>query len=160
MDAVQLIEADHKKMRGLFERFKKAKSPDQQKSIMTEILVELKGHSEFEEQLVYPPARQTVGDELIDESEEEHHMADVLMMELAEMDAEDEKYEAKATVLEEMLLHHMEEEEKEMLPKLKKVQGDTFTNSDLPKRRKEFAKMAEEFIPGAAAKQPTKARSR
>lgn len=148
MNAVQIIERDHKKMRSMFERFKKAKSPDKKKSIMDEILTDLKGHSDFEEELVYPPARIIVGEEMIDESEEEHHLADTLMAELLEMDGADEKFEAKATVLEEMLLHHMEEEEKEMLPKLAKVQKDTFGGADLESERKAYHAKAQEMIQG------------
>jgi hemerythrin-like domain-containing protein len=53
------------------------------------------------------------------ESYEEHHVADVLCLELAAMKPEDERYTAKATVLIENVTHHIEEEEQEWFPQVR-----------------------------------------
>ena len=50
------------------------------------------------------------------ESYEEHHVADVLVMELSAMAPEDERFTAKTTVLIENVRHHIEEEEDEWFP--------------------------------------------
>jgi len=53
------------------------------------------------------------------ESYEEHHVADVLCMELAGMSADAERFDAKATVLIENVTHHIEEEEQDWFPKVR-----------------------------------------
>jgi hemerythrin-like domain-containing protein len=53
------------------------------------------------------------------ESYEEHHVADVLCMELAAMSPEDERYTAKTMVLIESVRHHMDEEEQEWFPQVR-----------------------------------------
>jgi hemerythrin-like domain-containing protein len=57
------------------------------------------------------------------ESYEEHHVADVLCMELAAMSADDERFDAKTTVLIENVTHHIEEEEREWFPKVREGLG-------------------------------------
>jgi len=53
------------------------------------------------------------------ESYEEHHVADLLVMELSLMKATDERFDAKTTVLIENVLHHMDEEEQDWFPKVR-----------------------------------------
>ena len=53
------------------------------------------------------------------ESYEEHHVADVLCMELAGLPAGAERFAAKATVLIENVTHHIEEEEQDWFPKVR-----------------------------------------
>ena len=53
------------------------------------------------------------------ESYEEHHVADVLVMELANMKPTDERFDAKTTVLIENVQHHMDEEEQEWFPQVR-----------------------------------------
>ena len=57
------------------------------------------------------------------ESYEEHHVADVLCMELRPMNPEDERFDAKTTVLIENVTHHMDEEEQDWFPKVREGLG-------------------------------------
>ncbi|MET0768024.1 MAG: hypothetical protein ABWY50_10305, partial [Aeromicrobium sp.] len=59
------------------------------------------------------------------ESYEEHHVADVLVVELAAMDPEHERFTAKTTVLIENVTHHMDEEEQDWFPKVREGLGRT-----------------------------------
>lgn len=59
------------------------------------------------------------------ESYEEHHVADVLCTELAVMNADDERFDAKTTVLIENVTHHVEEEEQDWFPKVREGLGRT-----------------------------------
>ena len=70
---------------------------------------------------MYPRVRALLPDLEDDvlESYEEHHVADVLVMELAAMDRSDERFEAKATVLIENVTHHIDEEEQDWFPKVR-----------------------------------------
>ena len=53
------------------------------------------------------------------ESYEEHHVADVLVLELSTMEPEDERFTAKTTVLIENVEHHMAEEEQDWFPQVR-----------------------------------------
>ena len=82
-------------------------------------------HTYIENEVMYPRVRELVP-ELEDdvlESYEEHHVADVLVMELAAMKPEDERFTAKTTVLIENVRHHIEEEEDEWFPKVREALG-------------------------------------
>jgi hemerythrin-like domain-containing protein len=60
---------------------------------------------------------------MIDEAFEEHHVVDLVLAELPQVDPEDERFEAKMTVLSELVKHHVEEEEEEMFPMAEKKLG-------------------------------------
>jgi hemerythrin superfamily protein len=74
---------------------------------------------------MYPEVRKLLPDLEDDvlESYEEHHVADVLCFELATMTPDDERFDAKVTVLIENVTHHIEEEEKEWFPKVREGLG-------------------------------------
>ena len=127
MDAVKLLKDDHKKVKDLFRQFEKARSADRKKAIAVEAMHELEVHAEVEEEIFYPAAKAKAdkeGKALVAEAVEEHHVVKVLIGELKAMRAVNEQYEAKFTVLIENVEHHIEEEEKEMLPDAKKTLGD------------------------------------
>ena len=87
---------------------------------------ELEVHAEVEEEIFYPAAKAKAdkeGQELVAEAVEEHHVVKMLIGELKAMPEVNEQYEAKFTVLIENVEHHIEEEEKEMLPDAKKTLG-------------------------------------
>ncbi len=82
-------------------------------------------HTYIENEVMYPAMRRLLP-ELEDdvlESYEEHHVADVLCVELAAMSPDAERFDAKATVLIENVTHHIEEEEQEWFPKVRSGLG-------------------------------------
>jgi len=126
MDAVKLLKDDHKKVKDLFRQFEKARSADRKKTIAEEAMHELEVHAEIEEEIFYPAAKAKAdaeGKELVAEAVEEHHVVKMLIGELQAMREVNEQYEAKFTVLIENVEHHIEEEEKEMLPDAQKTLG-------------------------------------
>ena len=54
---------------------------------------------------------------MMNEAVEEHHLVHVLIKELKKLKPKDEVFQAKFKVLGELVKHHIEEEEGEMLPK-------------------------------------------
>jgi hemerythrin superfamily protein len=82
-------------------------------------------HTYIENEVMYPRIRELmpeVEDDVL-ESYEEHHVADVLVMELAAMKPQDERFTAKTTVLIENVEHHIGEEEDEWFPKVREGLG-------------------------------------
>ncbi|MEP7153336.1 MAG: hemerythrin domain-containing protein [Nitrospira sp.] len=114
---VEMLKDDHKKVKGLFDEFESAEGGEQAAIALTAIH-ELEIHAELEETLIYPAVREAIDEtEMIDEAVEEHHLVHVLIAELKKLRPSDEKFHAKFCVLSELVKHHIEEEEGEMLPK-------------------------------------------
>jgi len=127
-DAIVLLKEDHREVRAQFRAFRKPdQTPVQKQRIVDSILELLTIHTYIENEVMYPRVRDLLPDLEDDvlESYEEHHVADVLCVELAAMDATDERFDAKTTVLIENVEHHMDEEEKEWFPKVRKGLGRT-----------------------------------
>ncbi|MEU4774586.1 hemerythrin domain-containing protein [Micromonospora sp. NPDC023644] len=126
-DAIVVLKEDHKEMRRLFKAFQDAEEgpPARRQKLVNEILEALTVHTYLENEVMYPEVRKLLPDleDDILESYEEHHVADVLCAELFTMDAGDERFNAKTTVLIENVLHHVEEEEQEWFPKMREALG-------------------------------------
>ncbi|MNY51801.1 DNA nickase [compost metagenome] len=75
-------------------------------------------HIQIEEELFYPPAKQVDG-ELILEAFEEHHMVKILLEEIEKTQPSNERYVAKLNVLQEILEHHIQEEEQTLFIELR-----------------------------------------
>jgi hemerythrin superfamily protein len=125
MNATALLETDHKRVKGLFEEFRSAgeRAHKTKEGIADKVFAELKVHTTLEEEIFYPAVRKQGGElaDMVAEGLEEHHVVDVLMEELQELDSDDEQYEAKFTVLMENVEHHIEEEEGELFPEVEKA---------------------------------------
>jgi hemerythrin-like domain-containing protein len=127
-DALHILAEDHKKVLDMFEEFEEIKNdPDEEaKQLLIETAcAELTIHAQVEEEIFYPAAREVIDEmDLLDEAEVEHASARQLITELAAMEPDDDLYDAKFTVLGEYVKHHIQEEEKELFPKLKKAEID------------------------------------
>ena len=110
-DAIALLKADHRTVEELFASFEKA-SGNGRKEIAERICLELTVHAKIEEQIFYPACEGKVEDDLLKEAYVEHDGAKVLIAEIEAGGPSDEFYEAKVTVLQEQIEHHVEEEEK------------------------------------------------
>ena len=121
-DAIVILKDDHKEVRGLFREFEKPTTTNARKGTIVKKVIELLTvHTYIENEVMYPEVRRLLP-ELEDdvlESYEEHHVADVLVMELAALKPGDERFEAKTTVLIENVRHHMDEEEQDWFPKVR-----------------------------------------
>src|SRR3978361_1586242 len=126
-DAIVLLKADHKELRGVFKQFQQAgEDATEKKGQLVQRMIELLTvHTYLENELVYPEVRRLLPDleDDILESYEEHHVADVLCLELAALSPDAERFDAKTTVLIENVTHHIEEEEQEWFPKVREGLG-------------------------------------
>ncbi len=122
--AIAILKKDHATVKELFARFEKAKSRSPKNKIIDQAIAALKIHAILEEELFYPTVRAHVGSKLMNEADEEHHVAKVLIAELDRNRSKNDHYYAKFTVLAESVRHHIKEEENEMLPKAKELDID------------------------------------
>lgn len=126
-DAIVLLKNDHQEIRKVFSEFEKAgDNAHVAKGKLVDRMIELLTvHTYIENEVMYPRVRDLLPDLEDDvlESYEEHHVADVLVMELAGMKPDAERFTAKTTVLIENVTHHMDEEEQDWFPKVREGLG-------------------------------------
>lgn len=125
--AIDMLVDDHKKVKKLFKDFDKLKEKgdaEDKQALVEEICNELILHTQIEEEIFYPAARDVVEEDMLNEAEVEHASAKDLIEQIQALDPSDPMYDAKVTVLGEYIEHHVEEEEKEMFPKMKKSKLD------------------------------------
>jgi hemerythrin-like domain-containing protein len=145
-DAIVLLKEDHKEIKRVFRDFESAgEEAETRKGQLVDRMIELlTQHTYIENEVMYPRVRALLPDleDDILESYEEHHVADVLIMELTDMSPSDERFDAKTTVLIENVEHHIDEEEDEWFPKVREGLG-----------RKQLQEIGEEML-AAKAKAP------
>ena len=121
MDAITLLKNDHKTVDKLFKSYEKAgdRAKATKRKLAAQIIKELSIHAAIEEEIFYPAARNAVEETTPEvlESLEEHHIVKWVLSELEGMDPSDERFDAKVTVLIELVRHHVDEEEHELFPR-------------------------------------------
>jgi len=126
-DAISLLKADHKKVRGMLDELEKTteRAVKKREKLLADIENELRVHTDIEETIFYPAFLAAVkakeDREMYFEAVEEHHVVKVVISEMKNTDAGTEQFGAKSKVLKELVTHHAKEEEKEMFPAARKV---------------------------------------
>ncbi|MBW8371892.1 MAG: hemerythrin domain-containing protein [Thiobacillus sp.] len=142
-DACDLLDADHKAVKKLFNEFEKltesrGNTREKKRMLADQICQELTVHAQIEEEIFYPAIRKAVKDELMmAEAEVEHMSAKDLIAQIQEMEAGDALFDAKVTVLGEYIDHHVKEERNEMFPKARASKVDLVKMRDALQARKE-----------------------
>ena len=126
-DAIVLLKDEHKLIRKAFRDFEKAgeNAHAAQAAAVDRMIELLTVHTYLENEVMYPRVREllpALEDDVL-ESYEEHHVADVLVVELSAMKPTHERFAAKTTVLIENVEHHMDEEEKDWFPQVREGLG-------------------------------------
>jgi hemerythrin superfamily protein len=112
-DAITLLRNDHRHAEDLFQQFEKARTEDRKRDLAMKVCEALRVHAQIEEEIFYPAFFEAVGDEeLHHEAIVEHDGAKKLIAEIESSGRDDEYFEARVTVLSEMVKHHVKEEEK------------------------------------------------
>lgn len=162
-DAIELLMQDHKEVKAMFGAFKKLKEgedADEDKAeLVQQICTALTIHATVEEEIFYPAVRAAIDDEdLMDEADVEHAGAKELIAQLDAASPGDDHYDAKVTVLGEMIDHHVKEEEGEMFPKAKKAIDTKAVGAALASRKAELASEMGEAAPIPASKKANSGR--
>jgi hemerythrin superfamily protein len=111
-DAIKLLKSDHREVERLFGQFESARSRDRQQEIAGRICDALKAHTTIEEEIFYPAFLEATDEkDMHHEAEIEHEGAKRLIEEIEATGSGDDHFEARVTVLREMIRHHVKEEE-------------------------------------------------
>lgn len=123
MGYVEHNKEEHNKAKALMVKVEEAKKEDTKRTLFNELFVMIHAHHSSEESVVYPELKKRVTGEnlsVILEMIEEHHLGNYQFSLLDRTSTENETWDAKFAVLKEVLEHHMDEEEKEISPMIKK----------------------------------------
>ena len=149
MKATDLLKKQHKEVKALFKKVEGTENARQRRQLLNEISQSLEGHTLIEEEIFYPAVRglqtQKV-EEMVLEAYEEHHVVKLVLAELPRVNPEDERFEAKMTVLAELVEHHADEEEKEMFKTAQKLGKDELQSlgAQMEERFEAFRRKASE----------------
>jgi hemerythrin superfamily protein len=139
-DAIALLKEDHWAVEKLFKEFEGAKGEGRKEKLARRICMELTVHTKIEEEIFYPACKGKVDEDLLKEAYVEHDAAKLLIAEIeAGSGQSDDYFDAKVQVLSEQIEHHVEEEEKELFPEVRKADLDLKAlGEQLAARKKEL----------------------
>jgi hemerythrin-like domain-containing protein len=123
MDAIKLLEQQHHEVEELFRKVDKTSSANVRLHLFEQIGDSLAVHCTIEEKIFYPAVFAAKTKDILLEATEEHLGAKRLIADLLALAPTEEHYKAKLTVLKEQILHHVDEERKELFPKARKLLG-------------------------------------
>jgi len=129
MNAIDLLKADHEKVKGILSQLSDSTDRALKKRVdlLDKLEMEITIHTQLEEQILYPAFKEAGGkeqDEMYYEAKEEHRTVDSLVLpDLKATDPSTPEFAGRVKVVKELLEHHIEEEETEMFPKAKKLLG-------------------------------------
>jgi len=118
-DAIEMLKADHRRVRALFQRYDETDDQAMRQGIVAELFVELELHTQLEETVFYPAfADETnqAGQDLVAASLDDHEDIDVLVEELRGLEADQEAFAAKFQDLRTKGEQHVQDEESQMFP--------------------------------------------
>ena len=120
-DVIELIEREHRQVEALFQNFRETGNS----ALVSNICDELDAHAAAEEQAFYPVVRDDVpsGKKLAGEAEDEHGEARQLIGRIRRTSDPDHVVEL-VNELEQVVSHHVDEEEQEMLPSARRSLGE------------------------------------
>lgn len=129
MNAIELLEQDHKTVKKLLEELSNTteRALKKRTELLARIELELQAHTTIEEEIFYPALTQA-GDKddvkMYHEAKEEHRTVDSLVLpDLKQTEPSTTEFSGRVKVVKELLEHHIEEEETEMFPQAKKLLG-------------------------------------
>ncbi|HZN12113.1 MAG TPA: hemerythrin domain-containing protein [Blastocatellia bacterium] len=144
MDAIELLKKDHRKVSELFKQAEAAEGEARKEQLFEKIKTELETHTHIEETVFYPALeRHEELKDLVLEAYEEHKQVKTLIREIGQLVEGSEKFDAKLKVMGENVEHHVEEEEEEMFPKVRKLMSATQLGQlgkELEEAKQSFAK--------------------
>ncbi|HET6146829.1 MAG TPA: hemerythrin domain-containing protein [Polyangia bacterium] len=121
MDAIELLESQHREVEELFSEIEDAGDTATKAALFEELADKLAIHAAIEEHHFYPAVKADRTEDILLEALEEHLGIKRVLADLLKTEADDETFDAKIKVLKETVSHHVEEEESDLFPKVRKL---------------------------------------
>jgi hemerythrin-like domain-containing protein len=142
LDILQEIKSEHDEFRSLITEIENA-SDSKKKSLFNELNIKIHAHHEAEETVLFPDVKSKSdeeGKDVVMEMIEEHNLGAYQLSLLDRTSIENETWDAKFSVLKEVLTHHMDEEEKELFQQAREV----LTKAELKEKYEPFEEKNDE----------------
>jgi hemerythrin superfamily protein len=121
MNAIDLLEAQHREVEDLFSKIDKSKDAGKKEQAFIELADGLAIHASIEEHHFYPAVMEKRTDDMLLESVHDHLAIKRALGELLDTDVEDPSFDAKLDALRDEVEHHVEEEESDLFPRVMKI---------------------------------------
>jgi hemerythrin-like domain-containing protein len=124
MNAITMLTDDHRAVKKLLSELESTteRGVKTREELFTRLKADLTVHEIIEEEIFYPALKEhPKAKDIVLEAYEEHNVVDTLMGELSSLPVDDERWGAKAKVMQENIEHHIEEEEGDMFKKARQV---------------------------------------
>jgi hypothetical protein len=126
MNAIRFLKAQHKQVDQLFKQIEAAESTREKKQLFEELAAMLVGHDAIEREIFYPACERKMGlDDVLGEALVEHGYVEFGLYEADEARGK-KGFDFRMSVLSEMVKHHVEEEEKDLLPRVEKEMDEKY----------------------------------
>lgn len=157
-DPMRILKADHREVEQLLKRLADTDEGDERNELAREVQMKLTSHMEIEESIVYPPVSEEVGEEDREEAETEHRLARQGLETMMSM-LDQPGFGASVQMLLGGITHHVEEEERELLPELRDAleRDDWLSMGDAIATAKEAAGLP---VPTTSSRRSGKRRNR
>ncbi|HEY2321256.1 MAG TPA: hemerythrin domain-containing protein [Thermoanaerobaculia bacterium] len=124
-NAISMLKSDHATVKRLLRELNASTTVRDRERLSSKIERELKTHAQIEEEVFYPAfkaaSEKTENENLFYEAAEEHHLVDIELPSLMAANPKSHEFEAKAKVLQDLIEHHVKEEEGEMFVAARKL---------------------------------------
>jgi hemerythrin superfamily protein len=149
MDIRELLKQDHHEVLQMAQQISQTDEPAEAKKLFEQMREAVIKHARGEERILYP-ALEDSGDEeageMAREAAVEHELVDLLFERMLKMRTASDNWKARATVVKELLEHHIEEEQGEVFQKL----DELFDEDELEQMGDRFESYKSRFkMPGA-----------
>jgi hemerythrin-like domain-containing protein len=141
VEATKLLKQQHDEVKELFKRFESAEEDSERQELFDEIADDFAAHGEIEERIFYPAVYVGNLKEKLREAVEEHLAAKRVAADLLDLEPSDEQFDAKMKVLQELIEHHVEEEEGELFPLIRQ----SFAREELDALGEQMEQMFEQL---------------
>lgn len=131
MDVTRILEVDHREVEALFAKIERAEGKDRTPFI-EELASSLEGHMELEEKIVYPAMQPTTGEEAVQEGMTEHELARKDLAQVLRLAPDEPGFGAALEAVKAGIAHHVEEEENEVFPQLRRDGADALAEMATP----------------------------
>jgi hemerythrin superfamily protein len=154
-----MIRIDHSHVLALLRRYKPDISRSRKEALVTNACLALQIHAQLEEELFYPELRTLMGDDpVLQKSEPEHDemrgLIDELRRRITEGTVEDPAFDRTFLDLMRIVIHHVADEETQLLPAADRLWGDRLNElgAEMTRRRMELMKPHATAIAASAAR--------
>src|SRR5918994_4877057 len=135
MDPTRFLEADHRQVEELFDRIHKADGSGRS-PLIGELRTALEAHMQLEEEVVYPAMKPVTGQDEVQEAQTEHELARTALGEMLRLAPDQPGFEAALDTTKAAIEHHVQDEEGEVFPTLRKDGAGVVSEMAIPFMRR------------------------